>query len=121
VRGASALGRLLDEERAPLAAFVVWEPVIESDRGPPAPSVFAPVADRRAARYWDPQRRVSAALVEASRADAGHWGLDGMLTPEGVAWDVVAVWPPGARFTDRPRFLGGPVEDSIDGARRALH
>jgi hypothetical protein len=97
VRGASALGRLLDEDARDgrdLAATIVWEPVLDEDAAPP-PSQWVAAARN----YWDPPRTLSAAL-RRSPADpacvaAGDTTLD-------VVWDAVFVYDAGARWDDAP-------------------
>lgn len=120
MRGAYALGRLLHEEDAPLAALVVWEPVIESDRGPPSPEVRAPLADPRVTEFWDPERRLSRALIAAAREEPRRFGLDEPPAPDAIAWDVIGVYRPGAKWMDRPSFWGSPVEEVAGKARAAL-
>jgi hypothetical protein len=97
-RGASALGDLLARyPRARVRVVVVWEPVLESDVGPPAAEARAPLArDARVVELWNP----------------AAWKL-----PDGrTVWDVVAIYPPGATWSDPfpwPQWYGAPVVRSL--------
>ena len=72
VRGASAVQSLLDRiDRPDLRVFVVWEPVIVTDIGPPLTRVLALVRDRRAVQFWDPTHAVSRSMKAAGRIPAG--------------------------------------------------
>jgi hypothetical protein len=95
VRGVSALATLLAERpNQPLLLQVVWEPVVMSDRGPPSAQLAAVVADDRARKYWDGERRLSAAMRAHPSAPAACLG--------DIVWDAVFVFAPGARWTDAP-------------------
>jgi len=124
VRGASALGQLLADARdSPLAVVVVWEPVIESDLGPPTDGGRAPLADPRVTELWDPEHLASRELLAAARADPEHFPSGDTVAGQGVAWDLIALFPPGARWEarpPRPDYFGAPVVEAIAGARRAL-
>jgi hypothetical protein len=124
VRGASALGDLLDEfPGASLEVVVVWEPVLPTDVGPPLTSVLAGIDDRRASQFWDPERALSADIVRAVDADPRRYGFDEPLGSEFVVWDVVAVFGPDARWDEDlpvPVFYDGPVVNAIDGLRSHL-
>jgi hypothetical protein len=103
--------------------FVVWEPVLDSDIRPPRPEDMARVSDRRAVHYWDPNLLMSKALQqEHERNEMTVIGKRSLLEGE-VAWDLIAVYPPGARWDagfPRPSFLGGPVVDVQEPASGAV-
>jgi hypothetical protein len=105
VRGASALGDLLAAHpRADVRVIVIWLPVIDTDRGPPQAAVRRSLADPRVVEFWDPHQWASPRML--ARSIAGGSG--------GVAWDVVAVYPPGAVWADpfpAPSWSGRPVVD----------
>lgn len=85
--------------------------MLPTDWGPPGTSVLAHMPDRRVRQFWDPDHLVAAAIRKA--ADAGK------LQPEccdrnGVLWDLIAAFPPGAEWQDsmpKPILLNGPVVD----------
>ena len=124
MRGASALDELLAEfPDAPLHVQVVWEPVLATDIAPPLTRVLRRIDDPRVIQYWDPHRVVSAELVRAGNADPARYGLDGPFPPGFIAWDLVAVFDPGARWERDPPVpvsYGGPVVDAIADARSAI-
>ena len=110
LRGASELAGLLSGFAGrPLRAFVVWEPVLFTDWTAPGSAALRRVADPRAAQFWDRQRLVSKALGE--RDDTS------------VVWDHVAVYPPGASWTQsppKPLFAASPLEDALPEAKIAI-
>jgi hypothetical protein len=106
----------LDGAKDPnLRVFVIWEPVLSSDWGPPNGSALARMGDRRVVQFWDRPR----ALSEAIRAAGDQPGrLKG-----NIVWDYVAVFAPGVRWEQQypfPAFAGAPVLDIIDRARPYL-
>ena len=91
-----------------MTLLIVWEPVLLTDMAPPTSHALSRVVDRRAAQLWDPARTLSHEMR----------GGD-----DEVVWDFLAIYPPGARWEDRPPvslFEGGPVVDVIDDVQRLL-
>jgi hypothetical protein len=89
--------------------FVVWEPVLLTDRIAPTTGTLKRISDLRAEQFWDKDRLVSHSMGEHDRAS--------------ISWDYVAVYGPGATWTDRPPapvFDGGPVVKVVDRTREAL-
>lgn len=124
MRGASALQRLLAElPDAPLRVQVVWEPVLISDIAPPLTRVLGLIPDPRVTQYWDPTRSLSDDLVRAVNANPARYWFEEPLPPGFIAWDLVAIYAPTARW-DRdppvPLYFEGPVVGVIEGAREAL-
>lgn len=74
---------------------MVWEPVLETDSGPPVPRLR--LHDDRAIQFWDSERIVSTDLVRTVNADPARYGLDAEFPPDFVVWDVAAVFPRSAR------------------------
>lgn len=139
MRGASALADLLAAWPAspgsPASAspsawksarvLVIWEPVVDTDVGPPSAAETARLGDRRVRQFWDAGHAVSSALLPTLRASLPPAELAVLDGPDGapVVWDFVAVYPPGARWTTpppAPDFHGYPVVRSIDGLRARL-
>jgi hypothetical protein len=107
VRGSSALEKAL-QGAGDLRAWVVWEPVIPTDLGPPSEATAARIS--RAAQLWDARRTLSNSLRDKPWAE-----------PDGeTVWDYVAVFPPGARWGDAPSFHGAPVASVAESLRAAL-
>ena len=125
VRGVSALNDLLAEfPDAPLRVYVVWQPVLKTDLGPPLSSVLGLIPDPRAAQFWDPGRALSAEIVRNVNAEPGRFGFDEPLPADFVVWDVVAVFDGTAVWDDRsfpaPAYHGGPLAEVIGDTRLAL-
>jgi hypothetical protein len=113
VRGASALQPILDDlPGARVRTFVVWEPVIWSDIGPPTSSVLALVRDRAAAQYWDAGLALSREIVRSINRAPREYGFDEALPESFIVWDVAAVFAPGIEWDGEfpaPTFHAGPV------------
>lgn len=124
MRGASALQRVLDDNPAAgLSVFVVWEPVVWTDLGPPMTSVLGLVHDRRARQYWDRERVLSEDILRGLRADPARYSLDEPLPDDTIVWDVVAVFPRGQLWDSDfppPAYYGAPVVEAIDELRASL-
>jgi len=123
VRGASALGDLLRRyPQADVQVIVVWEPVLESDVGPPADEVRAPLADPRVVEYWDPglwmsQRAIRRAILVAQAA-----GKEPPAEDE-IAWDFIATFAPGVGWEDPfpgPSWYDGPVVNALGPVEETL-
>lgn len=94
-----------------LRVFVVWEPVIPTDWSPPSTLVLGRIPDPRVRQYWDSKRTLSRLMGEnpANRKT--------------IVWDLVALYPPGAQWTDKPPqpvFSGNPVVDVAAQLEQAL-
>ena len=123
MRGASALQKTLAGARRPVAAFVVWEPVLHSDQTAPATSVLARVSDPRARQYWDDDRLLSKHMIAVARADSNRAAYGWTVEEPMIVWDYVAVFPPGARWDSNlppPEYAGSTVLDHIEAVSRRL-
>jgi hypothetical protein len=107
VRGSSALENAL-MHAGNVRAWVVWEPILRTDFGPPSADTAARVT--LATQLWDEHRALSNSLRDKPWAEA-----DGEYV-----WDYVAVFPPGARWGDSPSFHGTPVVRVAESLRAAL-
>ena len=125
MRGASALGELLDKyPDADVLVLVVWEPVILTDLGPPIRSVRKPLSDPRVMEFWDEDLWLSPRMIERAAIIARGKGEEPPLGPDEIAWDVIAMFPPDALWEDPfpiPSWYGeepvvrslGPVEEAL--------
>lgn len=126
MRGASALGDLLEEKpRDGVRTLVVWLPVVRSDDGPPSAVTAAGVPDRNVRKHWDPERTVGAEAARALPRTATRPCRQptGLEVPDAISWDCVLVFEPGVRWEDAlpaPSWFGGPVIDVLDETRRAI-
>jgi hypothetical protein len=123
VRGASALGALLARHPdAKVRVLVVWEPVLDTDVGPPTDAVRAPLRDPRVVEFWDAGRWLSPRAIERARIAAAAAGTD-PPPPDAIAWDIVALFPAGTRWEEPfpvPSWYGAPVERSLGPIEAAL-
>ena len=113
MRGSSALNDALPTgTERPIAVLVVWEPVIVTDLGPPPARVRRRACDTRVVQFWDPKRLVSQAAVQTAMAHRASLDLGDDLDADSIAWDIVAVFPPGIRWDEAfpiPSWYGAPV------------
>lgn len=124
MRGASAVQELLEEmPDADLQVLVVWEPVLWSDLAPPLTAVLSQMPDARVIQYWDPHRTLSEDIVRAVRGGETELPCVDSVAADTIVWDVVATFPPGARWDAHPpapTFCGYPVVYEIDQLRTHL-
>src|SRR5262245_54414114 len=93
-----------------MRVFVVWEPVILTDLAPPTSAVLARLSDARGSQLYDEDRLLSRRLIQwdtlaASDGEEERQEGQGMGESEdgvdGVVWDQVLIYPPGARWETR--------------------
>lgn len=116
MRGVSALARAMEHASPDTVSLVViWEPVIISDRHPPGRSVTQPIATLTAQRFWDGDLLASKSVVRTALKHPERLP-EGMHVDESfIVWDVVALWPPGARWENDmplPEWFGSTVVDA---------
>ena len=109
---------MLRADTTSLRALVVWAYFTPSDRniGMPGTSVLQRVFDPRAVQYWDHDRLLSRTMVRDLPADTLS-SVAQMNADSPVAWDFVALFRPGVRWSDRfpvPDWAGRPVADVVD-------
>jgi hypothetical protein len=91
--------------------FVVWEPILSTDWSPPSTFALHLIQDVRARQYWDPNHVVSKRLAADRRAPQPE---EECCERSGILWDLAAVYPPGATWSDRMPtavLFNGPVVD----------
>jgi hypothetical protein len=130
VRGASALEKVLKEEHSSrIRAFVVWEPVLWTDLGPPSTRKLASIPDARVAQYWDPKHLVSNLVTSSAWAEEeGILAQGERAGGKVVAWDLILLFPPGScgeNGLPEPAFHGDPVvtatREAQDQLRALVH
>ncbi len=95
--------------------LVVWEPILNSDREPP--KNFPDFEKTQVQQFWDPEHRVSRALLASPAIAARH------VDDDGVVWDAAFLFAPGARWEEAPpdaSFAGAPVIRAHKRLREAL-
>ena len=93
--------------------FVVWQPVLKTDREPPDAAARARVTARH---YWDANLVVARAAQPVLTRDLSNFRGVTKLVTGPVLWDYIAVYPPGVRWGDefpRPLRSSAPVADTI--------
>lgn len=118
MQGASALGTLLaSHPESNVRVLVIWLPVIESDTGPPTDAVRRPLRDPRVIEFWDPALWASPRMMERAVAMVRARGEEPDFDPNGIAWDLIALFPRGTLWEDpfpAPEWWGAPVVDSLE-------
>ena len=107
-----------------MRAFLVWEPVLDSDRAAPSGETQARAGDPRIAQFWDPTQRLAQLWQPVLKADRRpRLGKASLVTGD-VLWDFVGVFPPGVRWSGEapplPGFQAAPVADFTNELRAAL-
>jgi len=70
-----------------VSAYVVWVPILPTDRGEPGPETLPLVTDRRATHFWDAEGHLPALFKKILGLEQKRW-----------AWDVYLIYPPGTRW-----------------------
>jgi hypothetical protein len=95
----------------PVAVLAVWEPMLPTDWMSPAGFVLRRMSDRRVRQYWDPDHLIARRMAADARAPQPE---PDCCERHGILWDLVAVYPADATWTDKmpPAVLiNGPVVD----------
>jgi hypothetical protein len=88
---------VLDQVDSPdVRAYVVWEPILLTDRAAAAPPATVLIPDRRASHFWAPD-------LELARAFRGPLGLE-----REAAWDVYLL------YDRQSGWLAGTVPTPVD-------
>jgi hypothetical protein len=96
-----------------MRVFVVWEPILTGDWRRPTTRTLKRITDSRAAQFWDPEHLIAEELRGAAERNA-RLPRPSCCINHGHFWDMVAVFPQGARANDvlpAPDFFDGTVVD----------
>ena len=100
----------------------MWEPILWTDLKKPSGSILARLSDVRAVQFWDHDHLVAHTLRESLPSEEGaDFHPDPLSDP--ILWDVVGIYPPGKRWTDKlptPGFFDGPVIDVVPRVKELL-
>jgi hypothetical protein len=91
-------------------ALVVWEPIIATDVVRPTSNVLGRVRDLRATQVWDPRQLIAKHMKQSASPQMQPECCD----EEGIWWDLIAVYPPGALWEGRlpaAAYINGTVVD----------
>ena len=94
--------------------------MLPTDQSAPTSGTLARLSDRRVRQYYDSDHLFAKQLLADARAPQP---VPDCCTREGILWDLMAVYPAGAPWTDKlpvATFFNGPVVDAIDGLRNVL-
>ncbi|MBM3815016.1 MAG: hypothetical protein FJW20_25630 [Acidimicrobiia bacterium] len=100
--------------------FVVWEPILATDWMRPGKRALGRLTDPRVRQFWDPDHLAARQLARDAKEPQPK---EECCTRDGILWDLVAVYPPGAHWgeTIPPAvFFNGPVVEMEDGMRMAI-
>jgi len=113
LKGASAVQRILESHpQHSIVVHVVWQPILPTDWGLPGSGALSRLSDSRVQQFWDPEHAVARALEQSVR---GREPQPGCCFTRGIWWDMMAVYPPGAVWTDTlppPLLLDGTVDEA---------
>ena len=119
LQGASEMQRVLaGYPGAPISVFAVWDKILPTDWREPGTRVRYRLNDARVRHFWDPNHTVAAELRRAGQTSQME---PGCCEKNGIWWDVLAVFPPGARWEEKlpqPLLLDGTI---VDVAPRLAH
>jgi hypothetical protein len=108
VAGSSQVNAVLKRHpRGDIRVFAIWEPILPTDWSRPTSVVLHRLSDPRAIQMWDEHHMV-ARLLKAAAGDRNP----GCCKHNETLWDIIAVYPPGAQWTDSlpaPELFAGPV------------
>jgi len=108
IKGSSAVNEILRRNpKSKIRVIAIWEPMLPTDWNKPTSAVLSRLSDLRATQWWDNQHLI-AELLNASVAGQ----KPGCCKRKDTLWDVIAVYPPGAKWAETlpaPQFFAGPV------------
>lgn len=108
IQGSSVVNEVLRRHPAnKIRVLAIWEPMLPTDWNKPTTAVLDRLSDNRAIQWWDKQHVVAGLL----KATAGNEN-PGCCERNETLWDVIAVYPPGVKWTETlpaPIFFAGPV------------
>lgn len=118
LKGATGIEQVLARHFArhqdyPLVVYNIWQPVLPTDWGKPGTGALARLANPRVRQFWDGDRLLARAV---ERSSEGRALQPNCCFERGLWWDFIAVYPPGAQWTDclpEPVLLDGTVDDAI--------
>ena len=111
---------LASRQRTPVRVFAIWEPILFTDFAPPISAVLRRMDDSRVRQFWDPRHALSAQMKKDARPPQP---VQDCCERSGHLWDLAAVYPAGATWTDRmpsATIFNGPVADLSESLTAAL-
>lgn len=105
---------------AGVRVFAIWQPILATDLAPPLSSVLGRISDVRTRQFWDPDHVLSRQMKKDARPPQP---VPDCCERSGHLWDLAAVYPAGATWTDRmptATVFTGPVADLTEPRTAAL-
>ena len=103
-----------------MRVYAVWQPMLPTDWSAPSSSVLRRLSDGRVRQYWDPNHELAAQMKKDARPPQPEQDC---CVRSGILWDLAAVYPAGALWSDRmpnASMFNGPVVDVTPGIEEAL-
>ena len=94
--------------------------MLPTDWSAPSNSVLRRLSDGRVRQYWDPNHVLATQMKKDARAPQPEQEC---CVRSGILWDLAAVYPAGASWSDRmptASMFNGPVVDVIPAIEEAL-
>ncbi len=88
---------LQQHSNAKLIVFAVWEPILLTDWTAPSSSVLGRLPDARVRQLWDKEHALAKIMAHSHDAQT----KPKCCTRSGILWDLIAVYPPEAVWSDR--------------------
>lgn len=108
IKGGSLVNEILGRNlESKIRVIVIWEPMLPTDWSKPTSAVLSRLSDGRVTQWWDNQHLIAKLL----NASVGGQKPQCCMR-KGTLWDVIAVYPPGAKWTETlpsPQSFAGPV------------
>src|SRR6266851_113849 len=74
--------------------FAVWEPILPTDWTAPSSGVLGRLPDARVRQFWDKDQSLAKIMANSVHTKPK------CCARRGILWDLVAVYPPGAVWSD---------------------
>lgn len=94
--------------------------MLPTDTSPPTTGTLARLSDSRVRQFYDADHLMAKRLGDDARPPQP---VPDCCTRAGTLWDLLAVYPPGATWTDRlpvAVIFNGPVVDAASGLEQWL-
>jgi len=111
---------LKEHPDARVSVFAVWQPMLPTDWAAPTTFVLRRLSDARVRQYWDPNHVLAKQMEKDARPPQP---TQECCVRSGILWDLAAVYPKGASWTERmpPAIVfDGPVVDVTEPIAAAL-
>jgi hypothetical protein len=100
---------LTQNPAAGVRVFAVWEPVRFADWQRPTTAALARLSDPRVSQFWDHDHMLANEIEKDAAASRGR---PNCCEAHDILFDLVAVYPVGAKWSDRlpaPTIFDGPI------------